>query len=127
MKLKELAKTAMPNETIQINRGSCENGTALASKRAWDWIDDPWKDRDVARLVATDQGLIVTLIDTKEALADFIGEKFNEIFLFYQEQEHITDGGLMPLEALRLDELENEVADFVIASMAYNKRESKEV
>lgn len=59
----------------------------------------------------------------KEWLEDLVEEKINEIFLAYQEKEGITDGGITPMDALKLDDLIKQVADLVVKSMKDAPRE----
>ena len=48
----------------------------------------------------------------KKELLELIEEKTNDVFLEYQEK--IKSGDISPEQALRLDELQNELADLVI-------------
>ncbi len=62
--------------------------------------------------------------EEKEWLEELVSEKINEVFLAYQEKEGITDGGIEPwLEAITLENIIRNVADFVVESMKDAPRE----
>ena len=50
---------------------------------------------------------------TKEELLELIHEKTNEIFLAYQEANGITDGGISPLDHLKLEGIEEQLATLI--------------
>lgn len=52
-------------------------------------------------------------MDRKE-LYNLIEEKNNDIFLEYQKQNGIKSGNISPMQALRLEELQNELADLIM-------------
>lgn len=52
-------------------------------------------------------------MDRKE-LYNLIEEKNNDIFLEYQKQNGIKSGDISPMQALRLEELQNELADLIM-------------
>jgi len=51
---------------------------------------------------------------TKEELKEFLDEKINEVFLEYQTRMEIESGDIHPLEALALDELEDQMTDLIL-------------
>lgn len=52
-------------------------------------------------------------MDRKELLK-LIEEKTDDVFLEYQEENDIKSGDISPERALRLEELQNELADLVM-------------
>ena len=50
----------------------------------------------------------------KKELLELIEEKTDDVFLEYQEKNDIKSGDLSPEQALRLEELQNELADLVM-------------
>lgn len=52
-------------------------------------------------------------MDRKELLK-LIEEKTDDVFLEYQEKNDIKSGDISPERALRLEELQNELADLVM-------------
>lgn len=50
----------------------------------------------------------------KKELLELIEEKTDDVFLEYQEENDIKSGDISPEQALRLDELQNELADLVM-------------
>lgn len=52
-------------------------------------------------------------MDRKELLK-LIEEKTDDVFLKYQEKNDIKSGDISPGQALRLDELQNELAELVM-------------
>lgn len=50
----------------------------------------------------------------REELYNLIEEKNNDIFLEYQKQNGIKSGDISPMQALRLEELQNELADLIM-------------
>lgn len=58
----------------------------------------------------------------KQQLLELIGEKVNEIFLAYQEANDITNGDIHPYDALRLDYIQEELAELVEHVGEYQKR-----
>lgn len=50
----------------------------------------------------------------KKELLELIEEKTDDVFLEYQKKNDIKSGDISPEQALRLDELQNELADLVI-------------
>lgn len=53
-------------------------------------------------------------MDRKE-LYNLIEEKNNDIFLEYQKQNGIKSGDITPLQALQLEELQNELANLIMS------------
>lgn len=49
----------------------------------------------------------------KKELLELIEEKTDDVFLEYQEKNDIKSGDISPEQVLRLDELQNELADLV--------------
>lgn len=58
-------------------------------------------------------------------LKELIHTKIDEIFLEVQESQGITDGGINPIDALHLDELENELAELIEKVTDYQPKEIK--
>lgn len=54
-------------------------------------------------------------------LKELIHDKINEIFLELQEVNNITDGGIHPLDAVHLDLIEEELAEFITKVIIYQK------
>lgn len=54
-------------------------------------------------------------------LKQLIHDKINEIFLEMQEKEGITNGDIEPLDALFLDELEEQLAQVINHILDYQK------
>lgn len=52
-------------------------------------------------------------MDRKELL-ELIEEKTDDVFLEYQEKNDIKSGDISPEQALKLEELQNELADLVM-------------
>lgn len=50
----------------------------------------------------------------KKELLELIEEKIDDVFLEYQKKNDIKSGDISPEQALRLDELQNELADLVM-------------
>lgn len=50
----------------------------------------------------------------KKELLELIEEKIDDGFLEYQKKNDIKSGDISPEQALRLDELQNELADLVM-------------
>lgn len=50
----------------------------------------------------------------KKELLELIEEKTDDVILEYQEKNDIKSGDISPEQALRLDELQNELADLVM-------------
>lgn len=55
-------------------------------------------------------------------LKELIHTKIDEIFLEMQNAQGITDGGIDPLDALRLDEIEEELANLIEKVVAYQPK-----
>lgn len=54
-------------------------------------------------------------------LKELIHDKIDEIFLQLQDANNIADGGIYPLDALRLEEIEEELAELVERVINYQK------
>lgn len=50
----------------------------------------------------------------REILYSLVEERINDIFLEYQAANDIKSGNISPMQALRLEELQNELADLII-------------
>lgn len=50
----------------------------------------------------------------RKKLLELIEEKTDDVFLEYQEKNDIKSGDISPEQALRLEELQNELADIVM-------------
>jgi hypothetical protein len=57
----------------------------------------------------------------KEQLLELIKEKVDEIFLEYQNANGIQDGDIHPYDVLRLDYIQEELADFIEHVGEYQK------
>lgn len=51
---------------------------------------------------------------TKEELLRLIESSVNDIFLKYQQSSNIESGDITPLQSLRLDDLQENLADLII-------------
>ena len=51
---------------------------------------------------------------TKEELLRLIESSVNDIFLKYQQANNIKSGNITPLQSLRLDDLQENLADLII-------------
>jgi hypothetical protein len=56
-------------------------------------------------------------------LKELIREKVDEIFLVYQEINHVTDGDIKPFDAMKLDQIEEELATLIERVVAYQPKE----
>ena len=54
-------------------------------------------------------------------LKELIHDKIDEIFLQLQNANNINDGGIYPLDAIRLDEIEEELAELIERVINYQK------
>jgi hypothetical protein len=54
-------------------------------------------------------------------LKELVHEKINEIFLQLQDANNITDGGIYPMDALHLDQLEEQLANVIERVVSYQK------
>lgn len=54
-------------------------------------------------------------------LKQLIHNKIDEIFLQLQDVNNITDGGIYPMDALHLDQLEYELANLIERVISYQK------
>ncbi len=54
-------------------------------------------------------------------LKQLIHDKIDEIFLELQDANNINDGGIYPLDALRLEEIEEELAELITRVINYQK------
>lgn len=54
-------------------------------------------------------------------LKELIRTKIDEIFLEMQNVNNITDGGIYPLDALQLEEIEEELASLITRVINYQK------
>lgn len=52
----------------------------------------------------------------REELYAIVEDKVNEAFLAYQKANGIKDGGIYPLEALQLDDLQNKLTDLIVSA-----------
>lgn len=50
----------------------------------------------------------------REILYNLVEERINDIFLEYQKQNDIKSGDITPVQALRLEELQNELTDLIM-------------
>lgn len=50
----------------------------------------------------------------RETLYNLVEERINDIFLEYQTANNIKSGDISPVQALRLEELQNELADLIM-------------
>ena len=50
----------------------------------------------------------------RKKLLELIEEKTDDVFLEYQEKNDIKSGDISPEQALKLEELQNELADLVM-------------
>ena len=57
---------------------------------------------------------------TKNELFELVENKVNEIYLAYQKAEGITSGDMNPDYEFQLDEIEQNLTDFIIKSMEGN-------
>ena len=57
----------------------------------------------------------------KETLHNLVEEKINDIFLEYQAANDIKSGDISPVQALRLDELQNALTDLIMNVGSENK------
>ena len=55
-------------------------------------------------------------------LQDLIHEKINEIFLEYRQANNITDGGIDPFDAERLEQIETALAELIERVGKYQKK-----
>ena len=51
----------------------------------------------------------------REILYNLVEERINDIFLEYQKQNGIKSGDISPIQALRLEELQNELTDLIMS------------
>ena len=56
-----------------------------------------------------------------EKIAKLLDEKVNEIFFEMQTELNIQDGGIYPLDALKLDGLQEELAKHIEHVLTYQK------
>ena len=56
-------------------------------------------------------------------IKQLVHDKIDEIFLEVQNAEGITDGGIDPLDGLRLEELEDELVELISKVIAYQPKE----
>lgn len=63
-------------------------------------------------------------MDRKELL-ELIEEKTDDVFLEYQEKNDIKSGDISPEQALKLEELQNELADLVMHVGRQEERNGK--
>ena len=56
-------------------------------------------------------------------LKELIHEKIDEVFLAYQTEKHVTDGDIKPFDAMKLDEIEDELVALVEKVVAYQPKE----
>ena len=54
-------------------------------------------------------------------LKQLIHDKIDEIFLQLQNANNVTDGGIYPMDALHLDQLEEELANLIERVVSYQK------
>ena len=54
-------------------------------------------------------------------LRQLIRDKIDEIFLEVQDANNINDGGIYPLDALQLEQIEEELAELVERVIKYQK------
>ena len=54
-------------------------------------------------------------------LKELIHNKINEIFLELQNINGVTDGGIYPMDALHLDQLEEQLANLIERVVSYQK------
>ncbi len=57
-------------------------------------------------------------------LKQLIRTKIDEIFLEMQEANNITDGGIDPLDALKLEQIEESLAELIERVIAYQPKET---
>lgn len=57
----------------------------------------------------------------REILYSLVEERINDIFLEYQTANDIKSGNISPMQALRLEELQNELADLIMNVGSENK------
>lgn len=62
----------------------------------------------------------------RESLYDLVEERINDIFLEYQIENGIESGDISPLQALRLEELQNELTDLIMNVGRMNMQSSKD-
>ena len=55
-------------------------------------------------------------------LKELIREKIDEVFLKYQTEHNVVSGDIAPHDALRLEELENELAELIETVVAYQPK-----
>lgn len=55
-------------------------------------------------------------------LKKLIHEKINEVFLEYQQANNITDGGIDPFDAERLEQIEIALAELIVRVSKYQKK-----
>lgn len=54
-------------------------------------------------------------------LKELVHDKIDEIFLEMQNANNITDGGIYPLDVLRLEEIEEELTELIARAIKYQK------
>lgn len=57
----------------------------------------------------------------KDKIYELLDEKINEVFFEMQTKLDITDGGIMPLDALYLEELQKKLADHIEKVLEFQK------
>ncbi len=62
----------------------------------------------------------------EQILYDLVEERINDFFLEYQIENGIESGDISPLQALRLEELQNELTDLVMNVGGMNMQSSKD-
>lgn len=55
-------------------------------------------------------------------LKELVHEKINEVFLEYQNAQNVIDGGINHFDALKLDEVENELVSLIERVVAYQPK-----
>ena len=56
-------------------------------------------------------------------LKELIHEKIDEVFLTYQEEQRVIDGDIRPFDAMKLDQIEEELATLIEKVVAYQPKE----
>jgi hypothetical protein len=60
--------------------------------------------------------------DEEFNIHDFVHDKVNEMFAKYQRKHLISDGDIAPMEAVRLEEIETELASLIVRVCSHQKK-----